>query len=153
MKKKSKESERKEKPGPVFEAVREAVYERVTELSRELLLRNRAWFVAYVTNRLQGARGIHAEPSESIEWEQIESLSQFRQIVGGRFQNIREKWIASGFPLRRHKGDREQDYEIVPEGWQLFADWILKQGYEARLGSNADPYLFEVRTLQEQEPT
>ena len=79
-------------------------------------------------------------------WKRIESLSQLRALVGGRFQNLKHKWTEAGFPLREHRGDREGKAEVNPGGWLELALWIDKQGFEVRLAREEDPWLFEVRS-------
>jgi hypothetical protein len=78
-------------------------------------------------------------------WLRIESLSQLRATVGGRFQNLKQKWTEAGFPLREHRGDREGKAEFRQEGWLELSLWINKQGYDARLARDEEPWLFEVR--------
>lgn len=82
---------------------------------------------------------------ESTDWTSIESLSQLRAIVGGRFQNIKQKWVEAGFPLREHRGDRGERAQINDRGWTELALWINRQGFEARLASEPGHGIFEVR--------
>ncbi len=49
-----------------------------------------------------------AEGLAAHGWTRIESLSRLRAIVGGRFKNLKEKWVGAGFPLREHRGDRDE---------------------------------------------
>lgn len=88
--------------------------------------------------------------SEESDWEQIESLSQLRAVVGGRFKNLKEKWIGAGFPLRQHRGDRQLEAELSESGWLELSVWINKQGFNARLAQPEQPWLFEVRKLSEE---
>lgn len=78
-------------------------------------------------------------------WIGIESLSRLRSVVGGRFQNIKKKWIDAGFPLREHRGDRWREFELVEAGWLDLSTWIAKQGFEARLTRESKDFLFELR--------
>ncbi|MCB0359294.1 MAG: hypothetical protein KDD44_06650 [Bdellovibrionales bacterium] len=81
-------------------------------------------------------------------WVAIEPLYQLRATVGGRFQNLKEKWVKAGFPLRDHRGDRSEDAQLNEEEWVELALWINRQGYEARLTSGSETTLFEVRKLE-----
>ena len=83
----------------------------------------------------------------SGQWIRIESLSQLRAVVGGRFQNLRQRWIAAGFPLREHRGDREAEAKLNYEGWVALAAWIGKQGCEVKLAAEGMEWLFEVRPV------
>ncbi len=84
-------------------------------------------------------------PSEVEGWQAIESLSQLRSLVGGRFQNLKQRWVAAGLPLREHRGDREGEAAIDENGWIELAVWINKQGFEAKLPTAGMPALIEVR--------
>lgn len=88
-------------------------------------------------------------PAKGMVWKRIESLSQLRAQVGGRFQNLKQKWVAAGFPLREHRGDRKAEAQLDYDGWIELASWIGKQGYEVRLAPEDEQYLFEVRELEE----
>lgn len=82
-------------------------------------------------------------------WVAIESLSQLRAQVGGRFQNIKQKWLAAGFPLREHRGDRTREANLEYDGWVELAAWIGKQGFEVRLATEGEDCLFYVKRRQE----
>jgi len=81
--------------------------------------------------------GRETEPS-ATEWVEIESLSQLRSHVGGRFQNLKQRWVAAGFPLREHRGDRSETGAVNESAWVELATWIAKQGFEARLVFDED---------------
>jgi len=83
------------------------------------------------------------------EWIGIESLSRLRNMVGGRFQNLKKKWMGAGFPLREHRGDKGTNYKVDETGWIELSNWILKQGFESRLPSDSSDCLFELRALQD----
>ncbi|MCB0346511.1 MAG: hypothetical protein KDD66_15435 [Bdellovibrionales bacterium] len=85
------------------------------------------------------------------DWERIESLSQLRATVGGRFQNLKKRWVKSGFPLREHRGDREGKAEIDEAGWVELSLWINKQGFETKLAADSEPWLLEVRKIPQKE--
>ena len=98
------------------------------------------------------AKTIYEELSHKIEhssfesdWIPIESLSKLRQVVGGRFQNIKLKWLAAGFPLRAHRGDRQEEASLNEAGWLELSKWIYNQGYDVKLGVDSSEKLFEVK--------
>ncbi len=86
--------------------------------------------------------------ARSSEWKKIGSLSEIRRLVGGRFQNLKNRWVGAGFPLREHRGDRGGQFDIVGKGWEEFHAWLLQQGFESRLSEEADGTLFEIRMLK-----
>ena len=122
------------------------------ELVRAALGRRRQAIVYALAERFH--QMIRFETSEASpeneadqgDWTPIESLSQLRSVVVGRFQNLKQKWIAAGLPLREHRGDRSGEASLDEEGWLALSIWINKQGFEARLVSNNDTYLFEIRS-------
>ncbi|MCB0339149.1 MAG: hypothetical protein KDD53_06075 [Bdellovibrionales bacterium] len=79
------------------------------------------------------------------EWTEIESMSRLRSTVGGRFQNLKERWLQAGFPLREHRGDKDSDFKVDDLGWIELSNWISKQGYEVRLCPDKANCLFEIR--------
>lgn len=107
--------------------------------------------IAEVAYRLRGCFITRSELKEQevqgAAWQGVESLSRLRSIVGGRFQNIKKKWTDAGFPLREHRGDRWKDFSLNDEGWLELSNWILKQGFEARLTTDSEEYLFELRKI------
>lgn len=105
-------------------------------------------YVQSVVNLLRentALRGKVIEESVPVQWIEIESLSRLRGVVGGRFQNLKNRWVAAGFPLRAHRGDKSADYELNSEGWVELSNWILKQGFEARLTPEKPEVIFELR--------
>ena len=114
------------------------------------VMRNRRDYFLYIVseqiktlNLEVGLQG--AVQSSTGEWLPIESLSKLRAIVGGRFQNIKNKWVEAGFPLREHRGDRQEEFEVNKDGWISLSNWIISQGYEARLAAENPKCLFEIR--------
>lgn len=110
---------------------------------------HRDFFVHTVATRL-GELGVgtvtpHSLPKDESGWTEIESMSRLRSIVGGRFQNLKERWTQAGLPLREHRGDKEKDFKIDERGWLELANWIAKQGYEVRLRADKPECLFEIR--------
>ncbi len=87
--------------------------------------------------------------NEERGWVKITSLSQLRTIVGGRFQNLKQKWTKAGFPLREHRGDRGGQIRVDSDGWIDLSVWISEQNFEVRLADENAPWLFEVRKLGE----
>lgn len=85
--------------------------------------------------------------SDHEGWISVESLSQLRAVVGGRFQNLKKKWTGAGLPLRDHRGDRSGSADLSSEGWVELSLWINKQGYEVRLSEDEEG-LFEVRKME-----
>ena len=86
---------------------------------------------------------------ENNRWIEISSLSKLRASVGGRFNNLKKRWVDSGLPLRSHKGDREQGAVINKDAWLEMVNWINGQGFEALLGEQADNYLFKIKKMPE----
>jgi hypothetical protein len=84
-----------------------------------------------------------------VGWTRIESLSQLRSIVGGRFQNLKRKWVGAGFPLKEHRGEKTDiSQEVNHDGWIELSVWISGQGYEVRLAAQHSPWLFEIRKIE-----
>lgn len=117
--------------------------EDVLGLVRRSLERRRSVIVHALAQRLFDL--LEEEGASGDEWQGIESLSQLRATVGGRFRNIKERWLAAGFPLRAHKGERKGKARLNEAGWRELAGWIDAQGYDARLVTGDGPLLFEVR--------
>lgn len=79
------------------------------------------------------------------EWIPIHSLSKLRSVVGGKFANLKRRWLKCGLPLRESRGDRSEIGVMDSEGWVELSGWILEQGYESRVSENGAGSLFEVR--------
>ena len=89
-------------------------------------------------------RGESSRVHEAV-WQPIASLSQFRQIVGGRFQSIKDRWLRAGLPLREHRGDKaEWRGQLDPVAWDELCLWIRQQGFEVRVNRERPENLFEV---------
>lgn len=93
-----------------------------------------------------GPRAV-AEEGADGGWIDVESLSKLRNVVGGRFENIKRKWVGAGFPLREHRGDKAGDFEINSEGWVELSNWMSKHGYESRLRPDRTECLFQIKPL------
>lgn len=97
---------------------------------------------------LKGAASVKSENNiDKGDWVGIESLSRLRNVVGGRFENLRKRWRDAGFPLRERKGDRDGDFTIDKEGWLELTNWIAKQGFECRLAAKGSESVFEIRKV------
>jgi hypothetical protein len=87
-----------------------------------------------------------SESSDS--WIGIESLSRLRAVVGGRFQNIKQKWMDAGFPLKEHRGEVALSYDISQDGWIKLSTWISNQGFEVRLTPDKQNQIFEIKAIK-----
>ncbi len=83
------------------------------------------------------------------KWIVIESLSRLRQVVGGRFDNIKRKWGAAGFPLKDHRGSQVDQVTVNQEGWVELCNWMIGQGYESRILPDNENGFFEVRSMRD----
>ena len=134
--------------------------EHVRHMVRQALERRRqsiVFFIAKQTHDLMGnsksntfQTSIDKDLDESQRWIQIESLSQLRAMVGGRFQKLKERWVGAGFPLREHRGDRAEKAQVDQGGWLELSLWISRQGYRTRLADSTEPWLFEIQQLEKQ---
>jgi hypothetical protein len=95
-------------------------------------------------------QNVASEAEQKSDWVEIDSMSRFRKIVGGRFQNIRELWVGAGLPLIESKGEKPEAYTLDQSGWIRFSNWILKKGFEARLVPGNSLCFFEVRAGNQQ---
>ncbi len=124
--------------------------ERYLELLDRVLAREHDFIVAEVTRRFRGvAQESEGQPASTEPvWVEIESLSRLRAIVGGRFQNLRDRWVGAGFPLREHRGDKDGEFSLNEAGWIELSNWVLKQGFESRLTPDKPGCLFELRVIR-----
>lgn len=122
----------------------EMLKKRVDGLIRQVFKERREFFVSQIKNKLGDLASKNGSTVE-FEWQGVESLSQLRSIVGGRFQNLKERWVNAGLPLREHKGDRESVPKIDQQHWLELSSWILKQGFETRLAQSEVDHLFEIK--------
>ncbi|MBN8548665.1 MAG: hypothetical protein J0M12_05055 [Deltaproteobacteria bacterium] len=100
--------------------------------------------------KLSAAPAVADENSAGAGWVDIESLSKLRNVVGGRFENIKRKWVGAGFPLREHRGDKAGEFEVNSEGWVELSNWMSKHGYESRLRPDRPDCLFQIKALAKQ---
>lgn len=96
--------------------------------------------------RVQGGVELDLQAGES-GWIDVESLSRLRNVVGGRFENIKKKWVGAGFPLREHRGDKSGTFEIDNEGWIELSNWMSKHGFESRLRPDKPECLFQIKPV------
>lgn len=109
--------------------------------------RRRSYFVFTALRRLRGA-GMLRTGDGTDGWVPVATLSAFRKVVGGRFDNLKRRWVGAGFPLREHRADREAEARRDEEGWQELIRWLGTQGYEVRLGEEGEDCLFRVRRVE-----
>lgn len=133
-------------------AKHEGVFEkRFIDLVKSVAAKRRQVYVDSLAKRLMGL-GISGTPTKAQvnerAWTRIASLSALRTLVGGRFANLKERWLAVGFPLKEGK-DEGGKLKINRSAWLELANWIEGQGFAARLPeSSADGTLLEVRQLR-----
>jgi len=125
-------------------------------LVRDSISRRRNVFVVEIARKIftsHSYSNFSVEGSRSgesgIEWISISSLSQLRKATGGRFQNLKEKWVKAGLPLRQHRGDKSEEWTLLEEGWLALSLWINKQGYEVRLSDRPKDVIFEIRKVND----
>lgn len=137
---------------PVIDDFVAVSFERYLELVDRVCIREHDRWVAEVARRLRAVQGAPvrgtAAQVQSGEWTEIESLSRLRSVVGGRFQNLRDRWVAAGFPLREHRGDKQGGYALHEAGWIELASWIARQGFETRLTPDKPGCIFELRPVR-----
>lgn len=122
-----------------------AIVQSSIERDRELLVHGVVSALRpLILSKQSGGSDVGLKPP-SEEWIGIDSLSRLRAEVGGRFQNLKDRWIEAGFSLKEHRGDRSQKVEINKGGWLELSNWISGQGYEVRLVSDRVGTLFEIR--------
>ena len=118
-----------------------------------ILVRREPIFVAetaaVLAEYLSAAKVANAAVEQtSAPWVVIASLSQLRAEVGGRFDNIKKKWLDAGFPLRDTDKDGNAACKVDANGWNELNAWLIKQGYEARLCAGGSKAYFEVRKVE-----
>lgn len=110
---------------------------------------NREFLISKIVQLLDEAPGLDVNgptsTDSSEEWIAVDSLSRLRALVGGRFESLKARWQGAGFPLKRKKGDKISDYQIIDSGWSELEGWISKQGFAARRRLDLEDRLFEIR--------
>ena len=137
----------KKMEGFPFDDLLEGCFKSCEKAIQEAFDERSEFFVHEILQAL--SRNCVKAESKANAWIGIVSLSKLRSEVGGRFQNLRDRWLQAGFPLREHRGDKTGAYEVNLEGWTELSAWILKQGYECKLSPAESEFLFEVRALEE----
>ena len=107
----------------------------------EAMARNKRELVHNIMERLRPYKEELASANSSNEdgadesrgWIVIESLSALRKEAGGRFENLKERWLAVGFPLKEHKGDQTETIKIDQKGWEALSEWLVGRGFESKL--------------------
>ncbi len=127
--------------------------EAIRGMVRRAIERRRQVIVYDTARKLESVLGRYRSDDDlsrpvGVVWVKIESLSQLRALVGGRFQNLKDRWVGAGFPLREHRGDRSGKKNFDFEGWTELSTWIHKQGFEIRLAAEEEPWLFEIRKIE-----
>ena len=111
--------------------------------------------VKAVFDRCQTLTRLHegalAKEPVDAQWEEIVSLSSLRRVVGGRFQLLRDRWVAAGLPLKEHRGVvLDTTLSESPE-LEKFYTWLSSQGFQVRVLPDkcAQGVLFELRKAGE----
>ncbi len=118
---------------------------------RQAFKQRRDVFLSEILKRLRQSGVGGGAPGRATEveggWVDVESLSKLRNLVGGRFENIKKKWVGAGFPLREHRGDKSGGFELSQSGWVELSNWMSKHGFEARLCPDKPECVFQIRQL------
>jgi hypothetical protein len=147
---KSKSNEPVQVPAELEGSLLEQAIAIVDDSVRSTLQSRRPFIVAELRRRIgsQITASSEAQAGRDESWSDIESLSRLRGIVGGRFQNLRDRWIAAGFPLKEHRGEKSEPVDVNQEGWIELSNWIMKQGFECRLTPSKSNCLFQLRKVE-----
>lgn len=136
-------------------ATREQFLEVMTQVITQVFRERRAQYVLSIAQRLAtSVARPTAEKYDELEgstWVGVESLSQLRALVGGRFQHLKQRWMDAGLPLREHRGDRSGRAKVSAEGWAELSSWTMKQGFEIRLEPDGAEHLMRVRRVSKRE--
>lgn len=121
----------------------------LTKVVEEAFSQNREYLLSQIERTLgQAPRANETEvvsANNLAEWIAVDSLSRLRALVGGRFESLKARWQGAGFPLKRKKGDKISDYQIIESGWSELEGWISKQGFSARRRVDLEDRLFEIK--------
>jgi hypothetical protein len=115
----------------------------------EVFDERKGFYLSCIQNRLSAL--LNGLPRSEIsgqnghKWEEIDSLSKLRSLVGGRFQNLKVKWLGAGFPLKQDKGSKPAMYTLNEPGWLELSSWISNQGFEVRRNSEKKDVIFEIK--------
>jgi hypothetical protein len=147
-----KRSNTSELPREFTEILEKDLIEVVSRSVKNAFGRRREVLVMELAKQFRNLSPVASEDNAGIAasnaaWVGIESLSRLRGLVGGRFANLKSRWVEAGFPLREHRGDRVARADINQKGWTELSNWILKQGFEVRQVEDDSEFLFEIRQL------
>lgn len=149
--KRSKSTDSKDLNEQLLDNIVDSSNEFFENVVDEVFAEKRSFFVHSIAQKIKELELLPAvsteQAEEEREWIQIESLSRLRSIVGGRFQNLKQRWVSAGLPLKKHRGDQVVEFEVSEEGWLELSTWILDQGYEVRVSSSKTASLLELRPL------
>lgn len=124
----------------------ERIVRRVVEQVQPSVITGLQASLAEIATRLdKSSTEAETQGSGSSEWAGIDSLSRLRSHVGGRFQNLKDRWLGAGFPLKEHRGEKLEEVPINPVGWLDLVTWLSKQGYEARTVEVKSGFYFEIK--------
>lgn len=114
----------------------------------EIFEERKDFFLAGTIDRFKALVAAAKERTEQVvdqNWTEIDSLSKLRAVVGGRFENLKAKWLSAGFPLKESKGAELSDFKLSSQGWVELSTWISNQGFEVRLCDDKSKALFEIK--------
>ena len=124
----------------------ETIVRRVVEdIEPTIVAGIRARIAEIATRVNQPQEGEPGETETESAWIGIDSLSRLRGHVGGRFQNLKERWLGAGFPLKDHRGDKLEVITLDPLGWLELVSWLSRQGFEARAVDATKGFYFEIK--------
>ena len=122
---------------------------KLGKMVRSQLEEKRDFYVHEIVQAVNKSAVERREPQAAVttseQWVPIDSLSQLRAIVGGRFENLKKRWLDSGFPLKESKGEKLGKIKRNQEGWTELSSWALKQGFEIRTRPDLENALFELK--------
>ena len=148
--KKNASAEKKEDSLQIQDAIAiEPVVEFFEETLNQVFTDQREHFLMSIKEKILNnsglARSETALKQSESEWVNVESLSKLRSLVGGRFQNIKSKWLAAGFPLKEKNSGNALSYTLDENGWIELSSWISRQGYEVRGAPDETSGLFQIK--------
>lgn len=117
----------------------------IEQVTQQAFTERRELFVHEIARRIRTLAPKVEATSVSEGWQVVESLSRLRSIVGGRFENLKARWLGAGFPLKEHRADTLGQISIDENGWIELSSWILTQGFEAKLAPERNDCLFLIR--------
>ena len=149
-------NQRKEaQPGEVIarlHAIREYVADQLSTIAKDAV-RSRAAAIRAKVGELLAARAARVEgapvaQADPADWIPVLSLTTIRNVVGGRFELLKARWIGAGMPLKANRGAKLGEFSRDAAGWRELLLWLLKQGYEVRECQGNNNALFEIRRIK-----